>query len=115
MRIEQHIVAAWAKQLSDKLLKESISALEQMDSSEMLSGDDSGLKNVWEEICVQVQDEQSFFWDTYVETMESLLSGYVELLDRDARLSKVRSHFCDPSCLPSTQNTHGPTRGVCHW
>ena len=87
MRIEQHIVAAWAKQLSDKLLKESISALEQMDSSEMLSGDDSGLKNVWEEICVQVQDEQSFFWDTYVETMESLLSGYVELLDRDARLA----------------------------
>ncbi len=87
MRIEQHIVAAWAKQLSDKLLKESISALEQMDSSEMLSGDDSGLKNVWEEICVQVQDEQSFFWDTYVETMKSLLSGYVELLDQDARLA----------------------------
>lgn len=87
MRIEQHIVAAWAKQLSDKLLKESIAALEQMDSSEMLSGDDSGLKNVWEEICVQVQDEQSFFWETYVETMESLLAGYVEFLDRDARLA----------------------------
>ncbi len=87
MRIEQHIVAVWAKQLSDKLLKESIYALEQMDSSEMLSGDDSGLKNVWEEICVQVQDEQSFFWDTYVETMESLLSGYVELFNRDARLA----------------------------
>lgn len=87
MRIEQHIVAAWAKQLSDKLLKESIAALEQMDSSEMLSGDDSGLNNVWEEICVQVQDEQSFFWETYLETMVSLLAGYVGLLDRDARLA----------------------------
>lgn len=53
----------------------------------MLSGDDSGLKNVWEEICVQVQDEQSVFWEAYVETMESLLAGYVELLDRDARLA----------------------------
>lgn len=87
MRIEQHIVAAWAKQLSDKFIKDSIAALEQMDSNEMLSGEDSGLKNVWEEICVQVQDEQSFFWDTYVETMEGLLAGCVELLDRDARLA----------------------------
>lgn len=29
------------------------------------SGPDSGLKNVWEEICVQVHGEQSYFWDAY--------------------------------------------------
>ena len=87
MRIEQHIAAAWAKQLSDKLIKESIAALEQMDANEMLSGDDSVLKNVWEEICVQVQGEESVFWDAYVETIESLLSGSVELLDRDECLA----------------------------
>ena len=87
MRIEQHIVAAWSKQLIDKLIKESIAALEQMDANEMLSGDDSGLKNVWEEICVQVQGEESVFWDAYVETIESLLSGSVELLDRDECLA----------------------------
>lgn len=71
MRIEQHIVAAWAAQISDKIIMEAIDALQKMDSDEMLSGN-SGLKNVWEEVCVQVQDEQSFFWDTYVETIESL-------------------------------------------
>ena len=87
MRIEQHIVAAWARQLSDKLIKDSIAALEQMDANEMLSGDDSGLKNVWEEICVQVQQEESIFWDAYLETMEGLLTGFVELLDRDARMA----------------------------
>ena len=87
MRIEQHIVAAWAKQLSDKLLEKSISCLEQMNYSGMLSGDDSGLNNVWEEICVQIQTELSFFWGSYVEMMESLLSCYVEQLDRDARLA----------------------------
>lgn len=87
MRIEQHIVAAWAKQLSDKVIKDSIAALEQMDSNEMLSGEDSGLKNVWEEICVQVQDEQSFFWDTYVEMIESLLAGYAEGLTPAARMA----------------------------
>ena len=87
MRIEQQIVAAWARQLSDKLIKDSIAALEQMDANEMLSGDDSGLKNVWEEICVQVQQEESIFWDAYLETMEGLLTGFVELLDRDARMA----------------------------
>lgn len=86
MRIEQHLVAAWASQLSDKLIKDVIQSLEAMDSQEMLSGD-SGLKNVWEEICVQVQDEQSFFWETYVETIESLLAGYLEMLDTNARIA----------------------------
>jgi len=86
MSIEQHIVAAWATQLSDKIIMEAIDALQKMDSDEMLSGD-SGLKNVWEEVCVQVQDEQSCFWDTYVETIESLLDGYVAMLDPDARLA----------------------------
>lgn len=86
MRIEQHLAAAWASQLSETLIKDAIQSLEEMDSQEMLSGD-SGLKNVWEEVCVQVQDEQSFFWETYVETMEGLLAGFVELLDANARLA----------------------------
>lgn len=86
MRIEQHIVSAWAEQLAGKLIQDAIEALQKMDSAEMLSGD-SGLKNVWEEICVQVQGEQSFFWDTYVETMEGLLEGYAELLNPDARMA----------------------------
>ena len=66
MRIEQHIVAAWAKLLSETLVKDAIAALEQMDANAMLSGDDSGLKNVWEEVCVQLQYEESIFWDTLV-------------------------------------------------
>lgn len=62
MRIEQHLVAAWASQLSDKLIKDAIRSLEAMDSQEVLSGD-SGLKNVWEEICVQVSmNDQRPFW-----------------------------------------------------
>ncbi len=86
MRIEQRLVAAWASQLSDKLIQDTIQNLENMDSQEMLSGD-SGLKNVWEEICVQVQFEHSIFWETYVETFEALLAGDVEMLDVDARLA----------------------------
>jgi hypothetical protein len=43
-----------------------------------LSGDDSGLKSAWDEICVQVQFEQSVFWDAYEHTVTSLVAGYEE-------------------------------------
>jgi hypothetical protein len=46
------------------------------------SGDDSGLVNVWEEICVQVQDEESFFWEAYDHTVRSMVGGEVEGLPR---------------------------------
>jgi len=47
-----------------------------------LSGDDSGLKNVWDEIVVQVQGEQSYDWDTYLLTMTCLIDGAVVDLQR---------------------------------
>ena len=34
------------------------------------SGDDSGLVNVWEEFCVQVQGEESIFWALYQELVD---------------------------------------------
>jgi len=40
-----------------------------------LSGDDSGLRTAWEEFCVQVQAEESFFWDAYVDTVKQAISG----------------------------------------
>ena len=45
--------------------------------NDCLSGDDSGLTNVWEEVCVQVQFEQSVAWDAYLQVIEGLAEGYV--------------------------------------
>lgn len=51
---------------------------------ETLSGDDSGLENTWEEICVQVQGEQSFFWDAYSDAMHDAVLGAMQKLpERD--------------------------------
>lgn len=88
MRIEQHIVSVWAGRIRDKVVDDAVAELERMNGQggEMLSGG-SGLKTVWEEICVQVQGEQSYFWNFYLETMEGVLSGCVELLDPDSRLA----------------------------
>ena len=52
-----------------------------------LSGDDSELENPWDEICAQVQYEQSIFWDVDQETITAFVAGEVETLqpfERDA-------------------------------
>lgn len=48
----------------------------------LLSGDDSVLGNLWDEVCVQVQFQKSFSWDAYEETLERLAFDYLaELAD----------------------------------
>lgn len=87
MRIEQYVVAAWADRLSNQIIRKVMNDLRKINYSGMLSGDDSGLKNVWDEICVQVQDEESFYWDSYEETIEDLIAEEVKLLDPDELLA----------------------------
>lgn len=83
-RIEEHIVAAWASKLAASALKDVIGELESMEA--MLSGD-SGLANVWEEICAQVQGEESSEWSAYENLVEELLYVLVESLDGDSQLA----------------------------
>lgn len=45
-----------------------------------LSGNDSPLKNVWEEFCVQVQDEHSFSWDAYEKDFKNFIWQKVDRL-----------------------------------
>ena len=85
MRIEEKIVAAWARRISNKIIKKTIKALKQLNGDAMQSGDSSGLKNLWEEICVQMQSEVSFFWSAYISVIDSLITGYVDELSPDER------------------------------
>jgi hypothetical protein len=45
-----------------------------------LSGDDSGLRTVWQEICVQVQGARSFYWSAYEETAFAYARGLISEL-----------------------------------
>jgi len=40
----------------------------------LLSGDDSGLKNTWEEICVQLQGDESIHWGVYEEVVRNFIA-----------------------------------------
>ena len=58
----------------EKLIGNAIQALQNLSGPEfLLLGEDSGLVSVWEEICVQVQQEQSPYWDAFQDTIENVL------------------------------------------
>lgn len=48
----------------------------------MISGDDSGLKSHWDELCVQVQDEHFQNWNLFDDLVENICEDkYKELPD----------------------------------
>lgn len=69
---EKALVQTVAKLALDRTVAAVVDNLDSMDGG--LSGDDSGLDTVWEEICVQVRHEQSFSWDLYDELVRDLIS-----------------------------------------
>jgi hypothetical protein len=60
------IVAAVAEHAAERITSRAIRGLQRMPSG--ISGEESGLANVWNEICVQVQHEHSFAWNAYDQT-----------------------------------------------
>lgn len=58
------------------ITRRTISALQKLKGC-LQSGDDSGLENTWDEICVQLQLEESVFWDMYDEIVRSYVLKFV--------------------------------------
>jgi hypothetical protein len=65
----------------DRLARRAIRDLQSMKES-LLSGDFSELQSTWDEVCVQVQVEESFSWGAYLETIRACVDCYVEGLKR---------------------------------
>lgn len=75
-KIIEDIAEGRCRKISGKVVCE----LQKMTEG-MLSGDDTPLKNVWDEICVQVQGEESIMWDAYMDTIKSVIQDEVKKLD----------------------------------
>jgi len=80
---ESTIVCAVAQEAARRTTRQIITELQRMKNT--LSGDDSELKTIWDEICVQVQDEESGSWDAYDETVRSIVSAYIDKLPKHER------------------------------
>ena len=85
MKTEKDLLGKFAKENAERISGKTISALQKI--KDTLSGYDSGLKNAWDEVCVQVRYEQSFFWNEYDETVRSLISKYVDGLKSHEKLA----------------------------
>ncbi len=66
-----------------KLCKKVIRMLQSLKGDNLLSPDDHGLKNVWDEICVQKQGEESVFWNAYDETVEQVIYNILKKTDKE--------------------------------
>jgi hypothetical protein len=82
---ESRIVRQVAEDAAERVTRRVIAALQRLTSK--LSGDDSGLESIWEELCVQMQFQESFAWEAYDETVRANVEEFVADLaphERDA-------------------------------
>jgi hypothetical protein len=77
MTPESRLISAFARKSTERFSRRVVRELQQI--KDLLSGDDSGLENVWDEICVQIQGQESFFWSAYDETVRAVV---VAMLDK---------------------------------
>jgi hypothetical protein len=80
---ESAIVNAVSHEAAQRLARKVIADLQAMRGT--LSGDDSGLKTTWDEICVQVQYQESILWDDYDEVVRNMIGGYIAELAKYER------------------------------
>ncbi len=76
---ETVIVMRLAKEVCQRIARKVVRELQQLTNG-LQSGDDSGLKNAWDEICVQIQGEESYTWDAYDLTVKQMLCAEVSRL-----------------------------------
>ena len=81
MNIYKQLVTELARVASDRAVRSTIRTLQRRTDG-LQSGEDSGLRNAWDEICVQVQVEYSVSWGAYEKTAEPIVAREVNRLHR---------------------------------
>lgn len=64
---ERKLLLEAYKERKKELVEIVVKELQSLNKKEFLLSGDSDLRNVWEEISVQVQGETSYFWKAYEE------------------------------------------------
>ena len=92
---EFEILSALNKYYVDLIRDRVIADLHKLrDKALLLSGNDSGLKSVWEEICAHVQGQESIYWDAYENTIENHISS--ELRQQPIPIMNLMLYVAEP-------------------
>lgn len=78
----KRIIDGIANRECKKIVSNIICLFQQLTEG-MQSGDDTPLNNLWDEICVQVQGEESVFWGAYLEDISLAIKREVGDLDTE--------------------------------
>jgi hypothetical protein len=79
------LVDCLAAAMYDCLVKIVIDDIKGLPDGSRQSGDDSMLKDVWEEFKYQIQREQSYVFDLYEEVIQDICTRRVAGIDRDKK------------------------------
>ena len=85
MKSEHDVLRKFADEIAERITRKTISDLQGI--KESLSGDDSGLENCWDEICVQFQSEASICWDVYEEVIHVSVMAHLEDLKEHEKIA----------------------------
>ena len=77
------IIRALADAACKGVAEKSIAGLAKQRAQ--LSGDDSGLSTAWDELCIQAQEGESFFWEAYELTAKQFIRGELAQLSQHER------------------------------
>jgi len=83
MSHKDRLIHSFSNKMCKSISKKTIRKLQALKEDNLLSGDDSGLKNVWDEICVQVQLDESVFWELYEGLVYSIIYDEVESMEKE--------------------------------
>lgn len=76
---ETGVVLQLAREAVDRVVTSVIRELDAMTEG-CMSGDDSGPRTIWEEFCVQVQSQESIYWEGYEDLVRSAIEREVAKL-----------------------------------
>ncbi len=80
MDISEKITNQLATTISERISHKVELSLKGMKDG-LQSSEDSGLENLWEEVCVQLQAELSIFWDIYEQDVIIHIKRHIEKLE----------------------------------
>jgi hypothetical protein len=65
MKTEEKILSDLIEYYTRLMVRKVVHAIRRLPEEAMCSGDDSPLKTIWDEVCVQIQHQYFFHWDLY--------------------------------------------------
>ena len=80
---EEGILQALVKAVKARIERQVIAKLQRMNG--IWSGESSWIRSLWDEVCVQMQEEQTFAWDAIDETVRTLVAAKVAKLPAHER------------------------------